>query len=118
VMTMNWKPTVVAGTDVKPGESKPGRNNPVSCEPQEEVPNQVHWRTRARRFTPAGFSLPFALRVKLTLLLEPMFLERTRKSSSPPLLEPSFNVKRDTAHNPSSGFLVAPVSRASTRPVA
>jgi len=45
-MIMNWKPTVVAGTDIKPGESKRGRTNPVSSEPQEEVPNQVDWRTR------------------------------------------------------------------------
>jgi hypothetical protein len=58
----------------------------------------------ARRFTPAGFSLPFALRGMLTLLLEPMLLERARKSGGPALLQPSFKVQRDATHYQSSRF--------------
>jgi hypothetical protein len=54
--------------------------------------------------------LPF----KAMLLLE---RARGRKSGGPPPLERSFNVKRDTAHNPSSGLLVAPVLKASTRAI-
>ena len=45
--------------------------------------------------------LPF----KAMLLLE---RARGRKSSGPPLLAPSFKVQRNTAHNQSSGFAVAP----------
>src|SRR5882762_8007430 len=59
---------------------------------------------RARRFTPAGSSLPFALRGMLTLLLEPILLERARKSGSPALLKPSFKVQRDATHYQSSGL--------------
>jgi hypothetical protein len=45
--------------------------------------------------------LPF----KAMLLLE---RARGRKSGGPPLLAPSFKVQRNTAHNQSSGFAVAP----------
>jgi hypothetical protein len=45
--------------------------------------------------------LPF----KAMLLLEHA---RGRKSGGPSLLAPSFEVQRNTAHNPSSGFAVAP----------
>ncbi len=73
-------------------------------------------RLRTRRLNPAGLSLPFADRGLLLLTRSfAMLWGNSRKSGGPPLLEPSFNVKRDTAHNPSSGFLVAPVSKASTR---
>jgi len=44
--------------------------------------------------------------------------DRQEKSSDPPLLEPSFYVKRNTAHNQSSAFVVAPVLKASTRLIA
>jgi hypothetical protein len=44
-------------------------------------------------------------------------LGHARKSGGPPPLERSFNVKRDTVHNPSSGLLVAPVLKASTRAI-
>ncbi len=39
-----------------------------------------------------------------------LLLERAggRKSGGPPLLAPSFEVQRNTAHNQSSGFAVAP----------
>jgi hypothetical protein len=39
-----------------------------------------------------------------------LLLERAggRKSGGPPLLAPSFKVQRNTAHNQSSGFAVAP----------
>jgi hypothetical protein len=40
---------------------------------------------------------------------------RARKSGRPPLLEPSRKVQRDIAHNQSSGFAVAPGSKAQTR---
>ena len=45
--------------------------------------------------------LPF----KAMLLFE---RARGRKSGCPPLLAPSFKVQRNTAHNQSSGFAVAP----------
>jgi len=75
--------------------------------------NSRRWgRPQTRRLNPAGFSFSFAGRGKLfTLPFKPMLLGlgRRAKSGGPPLLEPSFNVKRDTAHNSSSGFLVVPV---------
>jgi hypothetical protein len=43
---------------------------------------------------------------------------RRGKFSGPPLLEPSLYVKRNTAHNQSSAFVVAPVLKASTRLIA
>jgi hypothetical protein len=64
-------------------------------------------RPQTRRLNPAGFSFAFALRGMLTLLLEPMLLERARKSGGPPPLEPSFKVKRDV-HNQHSGFVGRP----------
>jgi hypothetical protein len=67
--------------------------------------------TRGRpkgRFNPAGFSFAFAGRGKLLTLPFAMLLERARKSGGPSLLEPSFKVQRNTAHNQSSGFAVAP----------
>jgi hypothetical protein len=46
-----------------------------------------------------------------------LLLERAggRKSGGPPLLAPSFKVQRNTAHNQSSGFAVAPGLQAITR---
>jgi|SRR6266478_1455391 len=50
----------------------------------------------------------FAGRGKLLTLPFAMLSERARKSRGPPLLAPSFKVQRNTAHNQSSGFAVAP----------
>jgi hypothetical protein len=70
---------------------------------------------------PAGFSFAFAGRGELLMLPLPfkamLPLGHAEKSGGPPPLERSFNVKRDTTHNQSSGFAVAPVSKASTRSV-
>jgi len=44
-------------------------------------------------------------------------LGHARKSGGPPLFEPSFKVQRENAHNQSSGFAVAPGSKALTRAV-
>jgi hypothetical protein len=40
---------------------------------------------------------------------------RGRNSGSPPLFAPSFKVQRNTTHNQSTWFTVAPWSKASTR---
>jgi hypothetical protein len=68
------------------------------------------------QLNPAGFSFPFAGRCRLTLLFKPILLVRggfcrPGKSGGPPLFEPSFKVQRDSTHNQSSGFAVAPGSR-------
>jgi hypothetical protein len=61
---------------------------------------------------PAGFSFAFAGRGELLMLLLPfkamLPLGHARKSGGPPLLEPSFKVQRENAHNQSSGFTAAP----------
>jgi len=58
---------------------------------------------------PAGLSLAFAgFGELLTLPFKAMLLECARKSGGPPLFEPSFKVQRNSAHNQSSGFAVAP----------
>ena len=68
-----------------------------------------------------GFSFAIAgcgkLLTPLCPMLFPMLLERARKSGGPPLFEPSFKVQRDSTHNQSSGFAVAPGVKASTRAV-
>src|SRR5229473_7830975 len=69
------------------------------------------------QLNPAGFSFAFAGCGKLLTLPFPMLLERARKSGGPPLFEPSFKVQRDSTHNQSSGFAVAPGVKASTRAV-
>jgi hypothetical protein len=67
---------------------------------------------RSRPVLPAGFSFAFAGRGELLMLPLPfkamLPLGHARKSGGPPPLERSFNVKRDTTHNQSSGFAVAP----------
>ena len=67
----------------------------------------TRWRPKGQ-LNPAGFSFAFAGCGKLLTLLFPMLLERARKSGGPPLFEPSFKVQRDSTHNQSSGFAVAP----------
>ena len=76
--------------------------------------------TRGRpkgQLNPARFSFAFAGCGNLLTLLFPMLLERARKSGGPPLFEPSFKVQRDSTHNQSSGFAVAPRVKSSTRAV-
>jgi hypothetical protein len=71
-------------------------------------------RPQARRLNAAGFSFAVVGRGQLLMLLLPfkaMLLSeraRGRKSGSPPLFAPFFKVQRNTAHNQSSGFAVAP----------
>ena len=70
-------------------------------------------RRQARRLNNAGFAFAVVGRGELLMLLlfkAMPLLERAggRKSGGPPLLAPSFKVQRDTAHNQSSGFAVAP----------
>jgi hypothetical protein len=60
--------------------------------------------------------LPFALRGMLTLLLEPMLLERARKSGGPALLQPSFKVQRDATHYQKLPVSVAPEFQRPQRP--
>jgi hypothetical protein len=65
-----------------------------------------------------GFSFAFVGRGDSLILLLPfkaVLFGRAGKSGRPPLLEPSLKVQRDIAHNQSSGFAVAPRSKASTR---
>ena len=73
------------------------------------------------QLNPVGFSFAIAGCGKLLTLLSPMLfpmlLERARKSGGPPLFEPSFKVQRDSTHNQSSGFAIAPGVKASTRAV-
>ena len=72
-------------------------------------------RPQARRLYAAGLSSSVVGRGELLLLpFKAMLLsERSRglKSGSPALFAPSFNVQRNTAHNQSSGFAVAPGQR-------
>ena len=73
----------------------------------------LHGWPQARRLNPASFSFPFAGRGRLTLRFKPMLLvrggfHRPGKSGGPPLLEPSFKVEGNGAHNQSSGLAVAP----------
>jgi hypothetical protein len=69
---------------------------------------------------PGGFFFAFAGRELLTLPLRPTPFgdgrcSRREKSRCPSPLEISFKVKWDPTHNQSSGFVVAPVSKTSTR---
>jgi hypothetical protein len=82
------------------------------------IPGRPLIRGRPKgQLNPAGFSFAFAGCGKLLTLPFPMLLERARKSGGPPLFEPSFKVERDSTHNQSSGFAVAPGVKASTRAV-
>ena len=73
------------------------------------IPGRPLTRGRPKgQLNPAGFSFAFAGCGKLLTLLFPMLLERARKFGGPPLFEPSFKVQRDSTHNQSSGFAVAP----------
>jgi hypothetical protein len=72
-----------------------------------------HGWLQTLRLNPASLSFPFAGRGRLTLRFKPMLLvrggfHRPGKSGGPPLLEPSFKVEGNGAHNQSSGFAVAP----------
>ena len=77
-------------------------------------------RRQARRLNATGFAFAVVGRGELLMLLlfkAMLLLERAggRKAGGPPLLAPSFKVQRNTAHNQSSGFAVAPRSKALTR---
>jgi hypothetical protein len=66
-------------------------------------------RRQARRLNATGFAFAVVGRGELLMLLlfkAMLLLERARgrKSGGPPLLAPSFKVKRNTDHNQSSGF--------------
>ena len=106
------------------GEDKPAISDRAGVVHGISNPNPAHnarRRLEARHLNLAGFLFGFAGRGDLlTLLLMPVLLEdsrgrRLRKSGRPPPLEPSLKVQRDIAHNQSSGFAVAPGSKASTR---
>jgi hypothetical protein len=74
-------------------------------------------RPQVRRANAAGFAFAVVGHGELLMLFLPfkaMLLSQRaggRKSGGPPLLAPSFKVQRNTAHNPSSGLVVAPVSK-------
>jgi hypothetical protein len=73
---------------------------------------------QARRLNATGFAFAVVGRSELLMLLlfkAALLLERAggRKAGGRPLLAPSFKVQRNTAHNQSSGFTVAPGSKAS-----
>jgi hypothetical protein len=68
---------------------------------------------QVRRLNATGFAFAVVGRGELLMLLlfkAMLLLERARgrKAGGPPLLAPSFKVQRNTAHNQSSGFAVAP----------
>ena len=79
-------------------------------------------RRQARRLNATGFAFAVVGRGELLMLLlfkAMLLLEgaRGRKAGGPPLLAPSFKVQRNTAHNQSSGFAVAPRVKVLTRAV-
>ena len=70
-------------------------------------------RRQARILSATGFAFAVVGLGELLMLLlfkAMLLLERAcgRKAGGPPLLAPSFKVQRNTAHNQSSGFAVAP----------
>jgi hypothetical protein len=82
----------------------------------------IRTERQARRLNATGFAFAVVGRGELLMLLlfkAMLLLEgaRGRKAGGPPLLAPSFKVQRNTAHNQSSGFAVAPRVKVLTRAV-
>ena len=82
----------------------------------------IRTERQARQLNATGFAFAVVGRGELLMLLlfkAMLLLEgaRGRKAGGPPLLAPSFKVQRNTAHNQSSGFAVAPRVKVLTRAV-